>query len=69
MAKMKTFAVEVEFTVTRTVFVEARRPGGAEAKVLTREGWAEATRYCDDDVLDFYIVPPPGMTVTRIREA
>lgn len=49
MAKMKTFAVTVEITVRETLYVEARRPNGATERVLTEEGWANATSYDDND--------------------
>lgn len=65
MAKVKTFAVDVEYTVRRTLFVEARRPNGAAEKALSREGWAEAVRY-DDDAPAY---PPKGAAVVRVRQA
>lgn len=68
MAKMKTFAVEIEFTVTRTVFVDARRPNGAVERLKDREGWAEATRYQDDPVLDNFFELPKDASIKRVRE-
>ena len=67
MAKMKTFAVEVEITVKRTIFVEARRPNGAVEALQTREGWAQATAYTDDPVLEGYFEAPKDMVVTQVR--
>lgn len=68
MAKMKTFAVEVEVVSTRTVYVQARREGGAREKVMTREGWAEANRYNDDPVLDSVLYPErDGVRITKVR--
>lgn len=64
MAKLKTYAVEVEVRHTITLFVDARRPGGAEQKVREDEGawdWSDdfpAPRRFD----------PKTMTVTRVRE-
>lgn len=70
MAKVKTFAVTVEWTERRTVYVEARRPGGAEAKALTHEGWAEATAYsgptCDEGH-PVYDPLPKGARVVEVR--
>ncbi len=65
MAKTKTFAVDVEYTVARTVYVTARRPKGAEERALSPEGWAEAHRYDDGAPL----TPPPGARVTNVRVA
>lgn len=68
MAKMKTYAVEITVPVKRTLFVEARRPGGAIDKIYTEAGWDEAVRYADDPFLDSLAgVPPAGMTV-KVRE-
>lgn len=63
MAKMKTYAVDVEYVVKRTVYVSARRPNGAAEKVLTEAGWREATAYDDAP-----FQPPKGTTITRVRE-
>lgn len=68
MAKVKTFAVTVEWTVRRTVFVEARRPGGAEEKALSHDGWTEANRYADDDECVPLFLPKDA-TVVDIRVA
>lgn len=54
MAKMKTFAVEVEIPVKITLFVDARKPNGAVERLFTDEGWRQAWRYeapAYDDVL------------------
>lgn len=48
MARLKRWAVTVEWTEKRTLFVAARRAGGAEAVVLSEEGWQEAVRYDED---------------------
>lgn len=69
MAKVKTFAVDVEFIVKRTVHVAARRPNGAVDRLKSRDGWAEATRYQEDPVLDGYFELPKDATVVRVREA
>lgn len=69
MAKMKHFAVEVEIVHRRTVFVDARRPNGAIEKVMNPEGWKEAIRYQEDDVLDSVYDPNKNVTVVRVREA
>lgn len=37
MAKMKTYAVTVQHTVTETIYVEARRPNGAAERALSPE--------------------------------
>ena len=73
MAKLKTFAVTVEWTVRREIFVEARRPNGAAEKVLTNEGWREGTQYADDDEgVPFYPArangPISSAASTRSRE-
>jgi hypothetical protein len=68
MAKMKTFAVEVEITRKETFFITARRPNGAIEKIKTEEGWREATSYNYDDGLPFYF-DPKSMQVTKVREA
>jgi hypothetical protein len=67
MAKMKTFAVEVEITKKVLLFVEARRPGGAEALVQTEEGWSEATRYHDEDEGLPRWFDPSTMKITDVR--
>lgn len=68
MAKMKTYAVEVEIVHRRTVFVDARRPNGAIEKVMTPEGWRDAIRYQEDDVLDSVYYPAKNVTAIRVRE-
>jgi len=68
MATMKTFAVDVEITVTRTLFVEARRQGGAIEKLSTADGMAEATRYDDDDLFSHRKIGDPGIKVVQVRE-
>lgn len=46
MAKMKMWAVKVSVEgVEGFLFVPARRPGGAAARVLSPEGWAAAVQY------------------------
>jgi hypothetical protein len=65
MAKMKTFAVDVEVRRTITVFVAARKPGGAEEKIQTEEGWREATAYEEEAPMWF---DPKTMSITRVRE-
>lgn len=67
MAKTKTFAVDVTYTVTETLYVDARRPNGAAARALTDEGWAEAHRYDDDSPYPFF--PPKDAVVTNVRVA
>lgn len=54
MAKMKTFAVEVEIPIKRMLIVQARRPNGAAERALSEDGWADAMRYEDDTDLSFY---------------
>jgi hypothetical protein len=66
MAKMKTFAVEVQVVKTVTVFVEARRENGAREKLLTEDGWREAVRHDYDDELPPYF-DPKRMQITRVR--
>jgi hypothetical protein len=66
MAKMKTFMVEVEVTTKLLLFVEARKPGGAEEKIKTEEGWRDATSYHEDTPFRF---DPKTMKVTSVREA
>lgn len=65
MAKMKTFAVDIEIRRTVTVFVEARKPGGAEEKIQTEAGWREATGYEEEMPMWF---DPKTMSIVRIRE-
>lgn len=65
MAKVKTHAVTVQWTVTRTVYVEARRPNGAIEKIQTPEGWREATRYAADDDLPLFL--PKDAVITDVR--
>lgn len=65
MARVKTYAVDVEYVVKRTLFVQARRPKGAEERALSEDGWRDATMY-DEDAPAF---PPRDVTVTRVREA
>jgi hypothetical protein len=67
MAKRKTYAVTVEWTVSMQMLVEARRPNGAAERALTEEGWRESTQYRDDECVPFY--PPKDARVTRVREA
>ena len=67
MAKRKTYAVTVEWTVSMQMFVDARRPSGAAKRVLTEEGWRESTQYRDDECVPFY--PPKYARVTVVREA
>jgi hypothetical protein len=66
MAKVRYYAVDVEITVKRTLFIQARKPGGAAQKLLTREGWAEATRYEEDDAVVF---GRDDATIVGIKEA
>lgn len=68
MAKVKLFAVTVEEVRTHVVYVEARRPGGAEEKVASEEGWREAVRYDYDDELPPYF-DAKRMRVTDVRQA
>jgi hypothetical protein len=68
MAKMKTFAVEVEVTRREILFVEARRPNGAAEKIQTEEGWREATSYNYDDGLPSYF-DPKSMKIIKVKEA
>lgn len=67
MAKVKTYAIDIEVVVKRTLYIEARRPNGARDRLLTPEGWREATAYQEGDALP--ISPDDSITVTRIREA
>lgn len=67
MAKVKSFAVEVEITIKTTLFVEARRPNGAAEKVLSEDGWREACRYTDSDTYDLMFLRRNAQ-VTRVRE-
>lgn len=53
VAKLKEFAVELEITLKRTVFITARKEGGAATKALSEDGWNEATVYWDEDDLRF----------------
>lgn len=48
MAKTKTWAVEVEYVVKETLFIDARSQSTAEEKALTDEAWREAHMYDDD---------------------
>ncbi len=66
MAKMKMFAVDIEYTVRETIYVEARRPGGAQEKALTDEAYREAHAY-DDDAYGFPSLPK-GAVAIGIRE-
>ena len=66
MAKTKLYAVEVKWTTRRTMFVEARRPGGAESKALAKENWDEVTRLGDQDEWPF--TRPDDLEVVAIRE-
>jgi hypothetical protein len=68
MAKTKMFAVDVEITVKRTLFVHARRPNGAVERLSTREGWSEATRYEEEmDVVRFAKLGDDA-EIVRVRE-
>lgn len=72
MAKMKTYAVTVEYTVSRTYYVAARKPGGAKERILSDEGWAEATRFdsvCEDPNCGggTPFRPPKSAVVTDVR--
>lgn len=50
MAKMKTFAVTIEYTVRETILVDARRPNGAAERALTDEAYNKAHAYdCSED--------------------
>ena len=68
MAKMKTHAVEIEVTVKRTLFVDSRRPGGAIEALSTKEGWADATRYDDDNLLFGLTLNSDNVRVLKVRE-
>lgn len=67
MAKMKSYAIDVVIPVKMTLYVEARRPNGAQDKLMTEEGWREAFRYHDD--LDLSFVNRSEVEVVKIREA
>ena len=67
MAKMKTFAVDIEVTTTHTVFIEARRPNGAVEKLQTEEGWREATRYDYDHELPQYF-EKKSINILKVRD-
>lgn len=49
MAKMKSYAVDVEIVIKRTIFVEARRPGGAVEKITSFDDLREAIKYHHED--------------------
>lgn len=50
MAKMKSFAVKVRYTVEETLFVEARRPTGAVEKAFDPATYRQAHAYdCVED--------------------
>jgi hypothetical protein len=66
MAKMKTYAVEVEVTTKHVLFIEARRPNGAAERLLTEDGWNEAIAWRDEDWLQFQ---RRNAKVVRVREA
>lgn len=51
MAKVKTWALELEIVSRRTVFVEARKPGGAVDKLTDPREWARAVAYTEDELL------------------
>ena len=68
MAKVKTFAVTVVVPVERTYYVQARKAGGAVAKLQTEEGWREATAYEEPDEWT-PLRYPKDAEVTRVREA
>lgn len=67
MAKMKMYAVDVQITQTITVYVDARRPGGAQDSIETDQGWQDATRYEDDSLPHRF--DPKTMKVLKVREA
>lgn len=75
MAKMKQFAVEIEYTVKETIYVTARRPNGAAEKALTQEAYREAHMYdcgsdeCCDCGSGRFLFVPDNATVTKVREA
>lgn len=54
MAKMKQWAVDAEITIRTTLYVNARREGGARERLLTDEGWREALTYAEDVDLRFH---------------
>lgn len=66
MAKMKTFAVEVEITIKTTLYVDARRPEGAATAVMTENGWRKAMAYQDDVDLQFRRT---DAKIVNVREA
>lgn len=66
MAKLKTFAVEVEITLKRTYFVEARRPNGAAEKLLDRDQWMSHTAAADEEYLMF---ESENAKIVKIEEA
>lgn len=68
MAKMKTWVVTVQVTRELTLFVEARRAGGAQEKLESEEGWREATRYQDDEVAVPVRFDPRTMKVLNVKE-
>lgn len=69
MAKSKTYAVEIAYLVTETIYVEARRPNGAVEKALTDEAYNHQHAYdCDEDSPCYGPRGlPKGATVTRVR--
>lgn len=70
MAKLKQYAVDVEYTVTKTIYVQARRPGGAEQHALTNEAWREAqSDTCDGCGQGIWAGSlPKDARVIRVRE-
>ena len=67
MAKMKRFLVKVVVPVELHLFVNARRPGGAEKLIRTAEGWRDAMTY--EDPVDLrWSVNPATMNITEIKE-
>lgn len=69
MAKLKDFAVDVEYVVRETIHVTARRPNGAVDQVLNGDAYRQAHQY-DCDAEDCYCYPtslPKDAKVTNVR--
>lgn len=68
MAKMKTFVVEVEIAIKRTVIVQARRPNGAIERLMDPKDdsvWWDGFKYEDPTDLGFH---RDDAKVVRVRE-
>jgi hypothetical protein len=65
---MPSYAIKVQVITEETLFVKSDTPLDAVEKVISEEGWKDATRYSDQ--IDLYNMgfDPKTMTVTQVKE-